>query len=225
MRCGLIGAETNPIAGAREAPPRASVLTATVAVILLLSLLASIHLWRSAATGADLHVLPDGAVPVVVCVVGGTHARCLTGSDEIAGRIDGGARSLCGLANRRLDPACAPGRECGFAKAAPAGAFGLVLLAPRSPAFGVPRNRVIDTAVLARGDAPAAERIAAGVQQIARCFAPSDTSDPTDVVLHGGACERTPCRLRHSRVRIAADSTRAPSVPPEGGDPTRSAGG
>jgi hypothetical protein len=204
------------------------VLITALAAILLLALLASSHVWRAEATGGDLHVLADDEVPVVLCVVDGAHARCVGRSEEVAGRIDGGAPAVCGLADRRLDSACPPGRECVFARVAPAGAFGVVLLEPRSPAFGVPRNRVIDAAVLTRGDASAAARIAAGVQEIARCFAPSDAPDASDVVLHGGACERTPCRLRHSRVRIAADPARAahaPSAPPEAGGPTRSEGG
>ena len=226
---GLIGAEMEPSLEPRESSSRrARFLTSALAAVLLLALLASIHVWRSTATGADLHVQTDGDVPLVLCVVDGAHARCVARDEELAGRIDGGAPALCGLADRRLDSACPAGRECVFAKAAPEGVFGLVLLEPRSPAFGVPRNRVIDTAVITRGDAGAAARAAAGVRELARCFAPSDAPESSDVILNGGACERTPCRLRHSRVRIATSPVRAangPSTPRDSGDPVRSGGG
>jgi hypothetical protein len=223
----LIGAGMEPSLDPRETPS-ARFLTSALAAVLLLALLASIHIWRSPATGTDLHVQTDGEVPVVLCVVDGAHARCVSRDEELAGRIDGGAPALCGLADRRLDSACPVGRECVFSKAAPAGAFGVVLLEPRSPAFGVPRNRVIDTAVLTRGDAGAAARIAAGVQELARCFAPSDVPESGDVILNGSACERTPCRFRHSRVRIATGPVRATNgrtTPPDSGDPIRSGGG
>jgi hypothetical protein len=224
-----IGAETSPsLDGQEAASPRARFVTAVLAAALLIALLASIDLWRPTATGADLHVQVDGDVAAVLCVVDGAHARCLARPEALAGRLDGGAPALCGLADRRLDSACPAGRECVYANAAPAGAFGLVLLEARSPAFGVPRNRIIDTAVLARGDAGTAARIAAGVQAVARCFAPSDPTESSDVILNGSACERTPCRLRHSRVRIAANPVRAAdgrSTPPGSGAPMRSGGG
>jgi len=226
---GLIGAEMEPSLEPRETPsPHSGFVTSALAAVLLLALLASIYVWRSTAAGADLHVQTDGDVPLVVCVVDGAHARCVARDEELAGRIDGGAPAVCGLADRRLDSACPAGRECVFSKAAPAGAFGLVLLEPRSPAFGVPRNRVIDTAVVTRGDASAAARIAAGVQELARCFAPSDAPESADVILNGGACERAPCRLRHSRVRIATGPVRAANGPPaprDSGDPIHSGGG
>jgi hypothetical protein len=225
----LIGAETEPgLEPPETTGARSGFLTATLAALLLAALLASIHVWRSTATGADLHVRADGDVPVVLCVVHGAQARCVGKDEQLAGRVDGGAPAVCGLADRRLAPACPPGRECVFENVAPASAFGLVLLEPKAPVFGVPRNRVIDTAVLTRGDAGAAARIAAGVQELARCFAPTDSPESGDVILNGGACERTPCRLRQSRVRIAADPVRAAtdgSTPSQGGNPHRSGGG
>jgi hypothetical protein len=95
----------------------------------------------------------------------------------------------------------------------PADAFGLVLLEPQPPLFGVPRHRLIDAAVLAE-DASAALEVAVSVRSLARCFAPSGSVPEPALLapaLSRRACEDGPCRLHHASVRVAARSP-APAV-------------
>lgn len=181
-------------------------LMAVLASTLILSMLAGIHVSRPSAAGAGIHVFPDGGVAVVLCVVdAAAQARCFAKDDVLAGALDGTSPALCGLADRPLTSPCPAGRECAFPQVAmSADAFGLVLLEPRAPLFGVPRHRLVDAVVLAPEGGAAPPQIAAGVRSLARCFAPSAPPPSIETVLARRACENEPCRLRHSSVRVDA---------------------
>lgn len=210
---GAIGAATwpppSPPGDAAAAPGTAAgFLMAALAGVLLLSVLAGIRVSRPGTGGADIHVSPDDDVAVVLCVVDAAgQGRCFGKDGVLAGALDGRSPALCGLADRPLASPCPGGGACAFRQVAvPSDAFGLVLLEPRPPLFGVPRHRLIDAAVLAPDAPVAAPQIAAGVQRLARCFAPS-APPPVEVDLVRRACEPGPCRLHHSSVRVAVHRT------------------
>jgi len=178
-----------------------------LAAVLALSLVAGIANLagsKPSPADADIRVAVDGDAPVVLCVVDAAgQARCFGRNATVAGAIDAGAGpAICGLADRPLASPCAAGGECRFPQvAASADAFGLVLLEPRPPLFGVPRNRLIDAAVLAPDAAAVPPRLAAGVQSLARCFAPA--AEALEVPLSRPACVNGACRLAHSSVTVA----------------------
>jgi len=180
---------------------------AALAAVLALSLVAGIARLagsKPSAADADVHVTADGDAAVVLCVVDAVgQARCFGRDATVAGAIDGGAGpAICGLADRALASPCAGGRECRFARvAASADAFGLVILEPRPPLFGVPRNRLVDATVLTPDAAAPPPQIAAAVRSLARCFAPA--AEARDLALSRPLCANGACRLGHSSVTIA----------------------
>ena len=205
LRPSSIGAETTPDATALSgsATPAHGFWFAALAALLLLAVLASVHLTRPPAAGADIQVLADGNVPVVLCVVDtGAQARCFARDRVLSGTLDGTIPAICGRADRPIESPCPGGGECSFPYSLTAAdAFGIVLLEPRPPLFGVPRHRLIDAAVIAPGHGAAdAADLTQRVQSLARCFAPSATPVETEVSRH--ACENGACRLPHSSLRV-----------------------
>lgn len=199
-----IGAETTPepSALAHPAAPAHGFWLAALAALLLLAVLASVHLTRPPAAGADIQVLADGNVPVVLCVVDTTsQARCFAKDRVLSGSLDGTVPAVCGLADRPIESPCPSGGECSFPFSVPATeAFGVVVLEPRPPLFGVPRHRLIDAAVIAPGAGADTSDLTQRVQHLARCFAPSATPIESEVSRH--ACENGACRLPHSSLRV-----------------------
>ena len=179
---------------------------AALAAALALSLLAGVHASRPSAADADIQVVVDGDTAVVLCVVDAAgQARCFSRDEVVVGALHGGGAAVCGMTDRRLASPCPGGRECAFPRVAVAAdAFGLVLLEPRAPLFGVPRHRLVDAAVLAPDPAAVSPQIAVGVRTLARCFAPlGPPAEVPGITLSRQACEAGPCRLHHSSVRIA----------------------
>jgi hypothetical protein len=173
-----------------------------------------VHVSRPGAADADIYVYPDRDIAMVLCVVDALgQARCFGKDAVLAGSVNGKSPAVCGMAARPLASPCPPGRECAFRRVTvPADAFGLVLLEPQPPLFGVPRHRLIDAAVLTRDASAASLEVAASVRSLARCFAPSGSAPEPALLapaLSRRGCEDRPCRLHHASVRVAARSPAA----------------
>lgn len=196
-----IGAETTPPTAGPAASARGFWLAA-LAALLLLGVLASVHLTRPPAADADIQVVADGDVPVVLCVVDtAAQARCFAKDRVLSGTLHGTLPTVCGLADRPIESPCSSG-QCSFPSSVPASeAFGVVLLEPRPPLFGVPRHRLIDAAVIAPGHAATdTADLTQRVQHFARCFAPS--ASPVETEVSQRACENGACRLPHSSLHV-----------------------
>ena len=178
-----------------------------LAAVLALSLVAGLAGSKPRAADADIRVTADGDTAVVLCVIDAAGlARCFGRGSTVAGALDGrDGPAICGVADRPLVSPCPGLRECTFPRATRTpDAFGLVLLEPQPPLFGVPRHRLVDVVVMAPHPAAVPPQLAAGVRTLARCFAPNDpAADAPATTLSRQACESGPCRLHHSSVRVA----------------------
>jgi hypothetical protein len=178
-----------------------------LAAVLALSLVADLAGSKPSAADTDIRVTADGDTSVVLCVIDAAgQARCFGRGSTVAGALDGrDGPAICGVADRPLVSPCPGVPECTFPRAAMTpDAFGLVVLEPRPPLFGVPRHRLVDVVVMAPDPAAVPPQLAAGVRTLARCFAPlGPAAEAPATTLSRQACENGPCRLHHSSVRIA----------------------
>jgi len=182
-------------------------LVLVLAEAMIVSTLAQMRNAPPGVAEADVRVVPDTPIGLVLCVIDTSgRARC-HGKDGVTSAAEGRWAGVCGLADQRLESPCAGG-ECVFPGAAPRGeALGLILLEARPPLFGMPRHRLVDLSVLSPSPppTPVTREMERAVLRIARCFAPGDrTVEARPVpVLHRRECADGPCRLQHSSVQVA----------------------
>lgn len=155
------------------------------------------------------------AADVMICIVGADgEARCHHRGGVSPAKVHATGRATCTAASRARSSPCPGGVGCLFAKVSvPSEAFGLLVLKLVPPLFGVPRNSVIDTALVsgarpsASGSArPSAdgEPIGPALRALARCLAPPGAGHPPAVrALDRAACETRACELRQSLVTLA----------------------
>jgi hypothetical protein len=190
----------------------------------LLALAAALPLGRAAGPAPaaetngrlDVEVRLEGQsrAAAVLCIVEPTGRTHCHGEDRVLAGPVAEAASLCAVADRRLEPPCANDGRCRFRHALPPeGSFGLVLLDSRPPAFGVPRNRRLDVAVVANDDAGGTQealQLGRTVRALTRCLAPSAAGRPDATaapIVTRASCESGPCRLEHSTLQFTARRT------------------
>ena len=171
--------------GAVDAPPELAdrstrtraassgrVLVLVLAGALLVSTLAQIRIAAPGVADADVRVVPDAPVAIVLCVLDSTgRARCHGKSSVVSGAVDGRGAGVCGLADRRLESPCPAGGECVFRGAAPRHeVLGMIVLEARPPLFGMPRHRLVDATVLSPSPQPTplTREMARAVERVAR---------------------------------------------------------
>jgi hypothetical protein len=216
---GGVLAEASPGLSGRSAEASEAssgrILVLLLAATLLVSTLAQMRAAAPGAGEADLRIVPDEHIAVVLCVLDAAgEARCHGKDGVLTGAVDGRRPSVCGMADRPLNSPCASGEECVFHRVAPRGeVLGLIVLEPRPPLFGVPRHRLVDATVLSPSaqPAPLTTEMARAVVRTARCLAPSGDAPETQAarVLLRHGCADGPCRLRNSSMQLVLSAARS----------------